>query len=194
MYFLQQYNHLKIIQSEEVACDTQTHKTASKELRHDCEKCETRRNAIQKMLNSKKSMKERIKVLSDEKQRYRGLKQALCRKTKIENALRKKIRNLKKELVSKDATIQGLRHKCHCGSQAVKSKLLKHSKVAMKSRHKSNELLYKVDKCKMMIQNAMLRKEIKDLKAKIDALELEQNRLQTIEQKLFILVWNIKFH
>ena len=26
-------------ESEEVACDTQTHKTASKELRHDCEKC-----------------------------------------------------------------------------------------------------------------------------------------------------------
>ena len=56
-------------------------------------------------------------------------------------------------------------------------------KVAMKSCHKSNKLLYKVDKCKMMIQNAMLRKEIKDLKAKIDALELEQNRLQTIDQK-----------
>lgn len=65
-------------ESEEVACDTQTHKTASKELRHDCEKCETPRNAIQKMINSKNSMKERIKVLSDEKQRYRGLKQALC--------------------------------------------------------------------------------------------------------------------
>ena len=54
----------------------------------------------------------------------------------------------------------------------------------MKSCHKSDKLLYKVDKCKMMIQNAMLRKEIKDLiKAKIDALELEQNRLQTIDQK-----------
>ena len=52
----------------------------------------------------------------------------------------------------------------------------------MKSCHKSDKLLYKVDKCKMMIQNAMLRKEIKDLiKAKIDALELEQNRLQTID-------------
>ena len=98
-------------ESEEVACDTQTHKTASKELRHDCEKCETRRNAMQKMLNSKKSMKERIKVLSDEKQRYRGLKQALCRKTKIEKALRIKIRNFKKEMVSKDATtIQSLKH------------------------------------------------------------------------------------
>ena len=47
-------------ESEEVACDTQIHKTASKELRHDCEKCETPRNAIQKMLNSKNSMKERI--------------------------------------------------------------------------------------------------------------------------------------
>ena len=35
----------------------------------------------------------------------------------------------------------------------------------------------------MMIQNAMLRKEIKDLMAMIDALELEQNRLQTIDQK-----------
>ena len=35
----------------------------------------------------------------------------------------------------------------------------------------------------MMIQNAMLRKEIKDFKAMIDALELEQNRLQTIDQK-----------
>ena len=43
--------------------------------------------------------------------------------------------------------------------------------------------LYKVDKCKMMMQNAMLRKEIKDLKATIDAFELEQNRLQTIDQK-----------
>ena len=53
----------------------------------------------------------------------------------------------------------------------------------MKSRHKPNKLLYKVDKCKMMIKNAMLRKEIKDLKVKIDALELEQNRLQTIDQK-----------
>ena len=53
----------------------------------------------------------------------------------------------------------------------------------MKSCHKSDKLLYKVDKCKM-IQNAMLRKEIKDLiKAKIDALELEQNRLLTIDQK-----------
>ena len=81
---------------------------------------ETRRNAMQKMLNSKKSMKERIKVLSDEKQRYRGLKQALCRKTKIEKALRIRIRNLKKEVVNKDATIQGLRHKCHCSSRAVK--------------------------------------------------------------------------
>ena len=135
------------------------------------------------MRNSKKSMKERIKVLSDEKQRHRGLKQALCRKTKIDKALRIKIRNLKKEMVSKDATIQSVKHKCHCSSQAEKSKLLTHSKVAMKSRHKSSKLLYKVDKCKMMIQNAMLRKEIKDLKAKIDALELEQNRLQTIDQK-----------
>ena len=35
----------------------------------------------------------------------------------------------------------------------------------------------------MMIQNAMLRKEIKDFKTMIDALELEQNRLQTIDQK-----------
>ena len=53
----------------------------------------------------------------------------------------------------------------------------------MKSCHKSDKLLYKVDKCKM-IQNAMLRKEIKVLiKAKIDALELEQNRLLTIDQK-----------
>ena len=50
--FLQQYNHPHS-ESEEVACDTQIHKTASKELRHDCEKCETPRNAIQKMLNSK---------------------------------------------------------------------------------------------------------------------------------------------
>ena len=91
-------------------------------------------------------MKERIKVLSDEKQRYRGLKQALCRKTKIEKALRLKIRNLKKDVISKVATIQHLKHKCHCSSQAEKSKLLKHSKkVAMKSRHKSDKLLYKVN-------------------------------------------------
>ena len=86
-------------------------------------------------------------------------------------------------MVSKDATTQRLKHKCHCSIQAETFKLLKHSKAAVKSRHKSDKLLYKVDKCKMMIQNAMLRKEIKDLKAKIDALELEQNRLQTIDQK-----------
>ena len=57
----------------------------------------------------------------------------------------------------------------------------------------------------------MLRKEIKDLKAKIDALELEQNRLQTIDQKcvstkfdaktystacrkVVYIGWNIKYH
>ena len=34
----------------------------------------------------------------------------------------------------------------------------------MKSCHKSDKLLYKVDKCKMMIQNAMLRKEINTVK------------------------------
>ena len=124
------------------------------------------------MLHSKKSMKERIKVLSDEKQRYHGLKQALCRKTKIEKALRLKITSLKKEVISKDATIQPLQHTCHCSSQTEESKLLKHSKVAMKSRHKSDKLLYKINKCKMMVQNTMLRKENKDLKAKIDALTL----------------------
>ena len=94
-----------------------------------------------------------------------------------------KITNLKKEVISNDGTIQRLKHKCHCSSQAEKYKLLKHSKVAMKSHQKSDKLLYNVDKCKMMIQNTMLRKGINDLKAKIDALELEQNRLQTIDQK-----------
>ena len=40
-------------ESEEVPCDTQTHKTASKKLRHECEKCETRRNTIKQMFHSK---------------------------------------------------------------------------------------------------------------------------------------------
>ena len=68
-------------------------------------------------------------------------------KTKKEKALRIKIRNPKKVVVSKDATIQSiqsLKHKCHCSSQAERLKLLKHSKVAMKSRHKSDKLLYKL--------------------------------------------------
>ena len=87
-------------------------------------------------------MKERIKVLSDEKRRYRGLKQALLKNQNRKGSSYKD----KKPQERSGATIQSLKHKCHCSSQAEKSKLhLKHSKVAMKSRHKSNKLLYKVN-------------------------------------------------
>ena len=58
-----------------------------------------------------------------------------------------KDKKLKKEMISKDAAIQLLKHKCskqQHSSQAKESKLLKYSKVAMKSCHKSDKLLYNV--------------------------------------------------
>ena len=66
-----------------------------------------------------KSMKERIKVLSDEKRRYRGLKQALLKNQNRKGSSYKD----KKPQERSGATIQSLKHKCHCSSQAEKSKL-----------------------------------------------------------------------